>query len=129
MTDFLEQWACESEENAKLVAQERLITEVTEEIWAAMEEAGISKSELASRLGATKGYVSQVLGGSRNMTLRTLADVCHALGKRPRLSIDAMAGGHWQTTKTERVVTGARRLHYERTGTVIFPMDHWSAAA
>lgn len=104
MTDFLEHWANQSEENAKLLAQELLITEVTEEIWKAMEEAGINKTELANRMGATKGYVSQVLSGSRNMTLRTLADICFALGKRATVAVEAKTGdGEWQITpeKTE----------------------------
>lgn len=88
MTDFLEQWANQSEANTRLVAQELLITEVTEEIWKAMEEAGVTKAELANRMGATKGYVSQVLSGSRNMTLRTLADICFALGHKPVICLD-----------------------------------------
>ena len=83
MTDFLDHWTHKSGANARLAAQERFITEVTEAIWKAMEEAGVSKTYLASRMGATKGYVSQVLGGSRNMTLRTLADICFALDLKP----------------------------------------------
>lgn len=83
MTDFLEHWTGESDANGKLAEEERLIAEVTEAIWAAMEDAGCSKTELAQRLGASKGYVSQVLNGSRNMTLRTLADICHALKLKP----------------------------------------------
>ena len=37
MTDFLDRWAAESPENARLVAQERLITQVTEALWQEME--------------------------------------------------------------------------------------------
>ncbi|MEA3273898.1 MAG: helix-turn-helix transcriptional regulator [Pseudomonadota bacterium] len=127
--DFLGQWANQSEENAKLVAQELLITEVTEEIWQAMEEAGITKSKLAKRMGATKGYVSQVLSGSRNMTLRTLSDICFALRKRPMIAVEAKShDGEWQTLG-DKVAVGAAKLRYKRTGNVIFPMDHWRAAA
>ena len=54
MADFLEQWARQSEANAKLVAQEALITEVTEEIWKAMEEAGINKEQIAGT-GSNQG--------------------------------------------------------------------------
>ena len=45
MTDFLDRWATESPENARLVAQERLITQVTEALWQEMEEAGVNKVE------------------------------------------------------------------------------------
>ena len=89
MSDFLEHWANENPENAKLVAQELLITEVTEAIWEAMEHAGITKSELGTRMGATKRYVSQVLNGARNMTLRTLSDIFFALGRKPLLRVEA----------------------------------------
>ena len=89
MTDFLEHWVGERDENAKLAAQEVLITEVTEAISAAMQDAGVTKTELAARMGASKGYVSQVLSGSRNMTLRTLSDICFALGKMPTVAVHA----------------------------------------
>jgi len=41
MTDFFEHWANQDEGNTKLLAQEVLITQATEEIWKAMEEANI----------------------------------------------------------------------------------------
>jgi transcriptional regulator with XRE-family HTH domain len=93
MADFLEGWANRNKENARLVAQELLITEVTEEIWKAMEEVGLDKSDLASRMGAAKGYVSQVLSGSRNMTLRTLCDICVVLRKKPAIALEGADGG------------------------------------
>jgi transcriptional regulator with XRE-family HTH domain len=97
MSDFFEQWAKQSDENSKLLAQELLITEVTESIWKAMEDAGLTKTELASRMNTTKGYVSQVLSGSRNMTLRTLADICFALGDKPVFSMTvASEESPWQ---------------------------------
>lgn len=114
MTDFLEQWANQSEENAKLVAQELLITEVTEGIWKAMKEADINKTDLANRVGVSKGYVSQVLSGSRNMTLRTLSDICFALDKEAKIAIEAKSGdGEWKImgNKIERTPT---KLHYKQ---------------
>lgn len=130
MTDFLEQWASQSEENAKLMAQELLITEVTEEIWKAMEEAGINKTELANRIGATKGYVSQVLSGSRNMTLRTLSDICFALDKKATIYIEIKTGNdEWQIMRGKRIANTPAKLRYERTGNVITPENCWGAAA
>lgn len=89
MADFLEQWTSEDQERAKLTAQKALITQVTEAIWQAMDDAHTSKTELAARMGASKGYVSQVLSGSRNMTLRTLSDICFALGRKPSVAVRA----------------------------------------
>ncbi len=131
MNDFLEQWANQSEANARLVAQELLITEVTEEIWKAMEEAGVTKAELANRMGATKGYVSQVLSGSRNMTLRTLADICFALGNKPTISLknQSGSGAAWQSQGVSKILpVNCPKLRYNQKGNVITPVDCWKAA-
>jgi transcriptional regulator with XRE-family HTH domain len=93
MTDFLDTWAKENDEHARLIAEERLITEVTEALWDTMQQAGISKSELASRLGKSKGHISQLFSGSRNMTLRTLAEICSALDCVPSFSVSARCAG------------------------------------
>ena len=66
-------------EGMKLYQQERLILEVTELICELMEGAGVKKSELAERLGRSKGYITQLLDGRANMTLRTISDVLWAL--------------------------------------------------
>ncbi len=126
MSDFLEHWANENPANAKLVAQELLITEVTEDIWEAMEHAGITQSALAERMAATKGYVTQLLDGTHNMTLRTLSDICFAMGRKPLLRVEAQPHkGAWQTCTTGRVAIGPARLCYCSTSNAIYPMDHW----
>lgn len=79
MSNFFETWENESEEHKKLVAQERLILEVTESIYEEMLAKGINRVQLAERMGKSKAYVSQLLSGSRNMTLRSLADISFAL--------------------------------------------------
>jgi transcriptional regulator with XRE-family HTH domain len=65
--------------NRRLLRQEELILEITEALSEALEKEGITKTELAERLGKTKGFVSQILAGGRNLTLRTIADVADAL--------------------------------------------------
>ena len=74
-----------SAKNRRLLREEELILDATELLTAAMEDAQLSKSGLAARLGKTKGFVSQVLSGNRNLTLRTIADIADALGFRVRL--------------------------------------------
>jgi len=87
MSDFLDRWAESSAANTRLVAQETLILETTEALWALLASDAVTKSALAERMGTTKGYVSQVLSGSRNMTLRTLSDLCFALNAKPQITI------------------------------------------
>src|ERR1700691_3779521 len=65
----------------RLLAQERLILDATEAIVGLLEEQKVSRQELARPLGKSKGFVSQLLSGERNMTLRTLADLGYALGR------------------------------------------------
>ena len=72
----------EDEEFRRLFAQEDLIMEVTETLCELLEEEKVSRKELAERLGKTKGFVSQLLNGGRNLTLRTVADILHVLGYR-----------------------------------------------
>ncbi|MDO9533482.1 MAG: helix-turn-helix transcriptional regulator [Deltaproteobacteria bacterium] len=73
------------EEFRRLFAQEDLILEVTETLCELLEKEKISRKELADRLGKTKGFVSQLLNGGRNLTLRTVADILHVLGYRGAL--------------------------------------------
>ena len=65
---------------ARLMAQGDLIMEVTETLCELLEKEKISRKELAERLGKSKGFVSQLLNGGRNLTLRTVADILHVLG-------------------------------------------------
>ncbi|WKZ81896.1 MAG: helix-turn-helix transcriptional regulator [Acidimicrobiia bacterium] len=66
---------------------ERLILATTEMILGIMEEQGVTRAVLADRLGRTRGHVSQVLNGDRNMTLRTLAEILHALDGRAEITV------------------------------------------
>jgi transcriptional regulator with XRE-family HTH domain len=70
----------------RFFAQEDLIMEFTETLCELLEKEKISRKELAERLGKTKGFVSQLLNGGRNLTLRTVADILHVLGYRASLT-------------------------------------------
>ena len=63
----------------KLEAQEDLILQVTEAISVVMEQKGVTKADLAKRMGRSKGFISQCLAGGHNLTLRTIADIAAAL--------------------------------------------------
>ena len=73
----------------RLVRQEELILDVTERLTEALLETRVTKAELARRLGRTPGFVSQVLAGGRNLTLRTIADVAAALSVRPAFKLSS----------------------------------------
>jgi transcriptional regulator with XRE-family HTH domain len=75
----------ESPEFRKLYAIEGLVTEAGEFIARLMQEQGVTKAELARRLGKSRAYITQMLSGSANLTVRTLAEVAYALGAEVRL--------------------------------------------
>jgi antitoxin component HigA of HigAB toxin-antitoxin module len=68
-----------STENRRLLRTEELILEVTEALVAAMAQQKLTKSQLAARLGKSPAFVTQILNGGRNLTLRTIAEVADAL--------------------------------------------------
>lgn len=67
-------------EFARIMAQEDLIMDVTENFCRIIEEEKLTRSKLAHIMGKTKGYVSQLMNGNRNITLRVLSDVAYHLG-------------------------------------------------
>ncbi len=64
----------------KLMAEESLVAEVSEFVAQLMAERGIHKAELARRLGKSRAWVTQMLSGRANLTVRTLAEVVFVLG-------------------------------------------------
>jgi transcriptional regulator with XRE-family HTH domain len=59
-----------------------LVTQLTNEINWHMRERGLTRADLAARMGVSPGRVSQILGGGENLTLRTLAALATALDAR-----------------------------------------------
>lgn len=48
-----------------------------------MKNEGLNQSQLAEKLGVSKGYISQVLKGEFNYTLKKLIELSLAVGKVP----------------------------------------------
>lgn len=63
-----------------VVKQERLILSATELIVGLMTVENVSRADLAKRMKVSRPTITQLLSGERNLTLRTLADIGHALG-------------------------------------------------
>jgi transcriptional regulator with XRE-family HTH domain len=81
----------EEREYQRLVAEETLIFEATELLSELIEAEEINRKELATRLGRSKGFVTQILSGERNMTLRTLADFAFALEHRVKVEASPLS--------------------------------------
>lgn len=123
----LNDWVAASPERERVYAQEKLIVDTAEEIWEAMEKREVSKVQLATSLGKSKAFVSQVLTGSRNMTLRTLADIASALGKKVCVRLlDAHESEAWQSV--DAVFVSRRVADFAEVAAVEVSNDpHWSS--
>ena len=73
---------------ARLLAQEETILEASEAIWEKALATKLNKDKLARRLGRTPAFVTQTLDGTRNMTLRTLADYAHIMNCKVRITLE-----------------------------------------
>ncbi|MHB8376504.1 MAG: helix-turn-helix domain-containing protein [Dehalococcoidia bacterium] len=71
---------------------EWLLLDLEEQIWAAMQAQGIARSELAERLGTSRAFVTKLLSGHENLTLKTLVRVANALEIKVELRMRPRAG-------------------------------------
>src|SRR5690348_2108918 len=74
-----DQRATEAQIDEEMLA---LVTQLTNEINWHLRERGLTRADLAARMGVSPGRVSQILGGGENLTLRTLAALSTALDAR-----------------------------------------------
>lgn len=72
---------------------ELAMVEVTEEVARRMEELGVSRAELARRLGTSPAYVTKVLRGNANFTLATIVKLAQALESEVRFGLSPRRHG------------------------------------
>ena len=75
----------ENPEFRKLLSIEALVAEASEMIAQLMAEQNVSKADLARRLNKSRAWVTQLLSGQANMTIRTLAEVVYVLNSEVEL--------------------------------------------
>ncbi len=63
------------------------VLDFTEELFALMEGHRVNKAELARRLGTSPAYITKILRGDVNFTLRTIAKLGRVFDRRPRLHL------------------------------------------
>ena len=70
---------------------------ITLKVMRAMDEQSVTQMELAKRMGCTQQYVSNLLKGSSNMTLETIARLENALNIDIVISALTYVGGYGST--------------------------------
>jgi transcriptional regulator with XRE-family HTH domain len=73
-------------DRAKLYQFAQLELEVTELLCELMEKNNVSRAELARRVGVKPPYVTRILRGQTNLTLKTVRDFFFALGRSVRVT-------------------------------------------
>ena len=63
------------------LAQTKALLKASNLIFEAMEEKGINQNELAKKLKVSKGYVSRILSGNENMSIKNVAQILCVLEK------------------------------------------------
>jgi len=97
-----------SPEGRRMYEHERVMLEATEVLCRLMEARRVTSAELARKLGVTPARVSQLLSGSRNLTLSSLAEAFHVLGR----SMHVVHG-----PPTDRVIVHGRIVERARSRT------------
>jgi len=100
---------------------ERLLLDINEQICGLMSGQGISRSELAARLNVSRAWVTKLLRGDRNVTLRSLVTVAHELGFRMELGLIPRAFGYEEEWSPATIPT-------DRAGRAISAFEEVSAA-
>jgi transcriptional regulator with XRE-family HTH domain len=102
-----DQRAAEAQIDEEMLA---LVTRLTNDINWYMRERGLTRADLAARMGVSPGRVSQILGGGENLTLRTLAALSTALDARFDVALTALKGE--DTYSSRDAEAGAAVSHY-----------------
>src|SRR3954464_3236270 len=55
------------------------IVEFTEDLCRLLQEKGLSRADLAKKIGTSRAYVTKLLGGNANFTLATMVKLAFAL--------------------------------------------------
>ncbi len=70
---------------------ERVLVDLTEDLVSHMQRHDISRATLARRLGVSRPFVTNLLKGSPNLTVKTLVRVAHAAGLSVEVSLQPKA--------------------------------------
>ena len=79
MTAWLERITATPEAMASF-QRERVLLDATEAVFELMQAAGVSRRDLAARIGRSKRYVADFLKGRKSPSLAVLSDMFCALG-------------------------------------------------
>jgi ribosome-binding protein aMBF1 (putative translation factor) len=93
MTKTLIEQYVEDPDNLRRFQQERAIFEITDLIESALEKQGLSRADLAEKLGVSEDWVAELLDGESHKTIRTIADTLAVIGHAIHFSLGSLEVG------------------------------------
>ena len=84
--ELFEQWERDYAEDAEYIAY-GLLTDITADICAAMDEQGMKRKELAERLGVSPQYVTKFLNTPENTSVYQIVRFAQAVGLDVEVSL------------------------------------------
>src|SRR5262245_32354630 len=79
-------------------------SDIAEQIIKAMKQAGVSKAELARRLGKSRALVTLILQGSTNFTIESLVKIAESLGCQLEIKLNRKeAISSWEDFESDRL--------------------------
>jgi len=98
---FIEDKIEQFRDHPDFVAHEVLL-DLNEQIVARMSELGLRNKDLADLLGVSRAYVSRLLDGRPNLTIRSLAAIALALETQLSVSLQPRAIRSWGADRANR---------------------------
>ena len=80
----------ESRIRDRIYEEERLLLHIQEAIAQAIEASGLTRTQVAERLGKNRSFVTQAHSSGRNLTIASIAGLTWAAGFRLQPQIDAL---------------------------------------
>ena len=68
----------------------KVATEIHQVLDSYMEREGINQTQLAARLGFSKGYITQILNGEANFSMKKLIDLALKIGMVPDIRLKSV---------------------------------------
>lgn len=89
---------------------EKIQNELFRQLEDYMEHEGLNRKQLAERLNVSKGYISQILNGNSNFTLKKIVELALAIGRFPVIQLVA------ENPLLQKEEKGVKRtiLHYDK---------------
>jgi transcriptional regulator with XRE-family HTH domain len=117
----------EAEESAELAIEEAKV-DFALELSKVMERAGLSRSDMAARLGVSLPMITKILRGDSNLTIESMVKATRAAAATLHIHIIPQAWeGRWFETCPKVTASRTMPCRYSTEGTTSWPQERFDA--